>query len=412
MNSNIWKKNALLSYGAVAVMVIIAIITSISLSSGSSSTAQGSDSNKALIDALTVTTVNVDCVNVVNSTGGSTKAVDGKTYIVYDVGAIKSVPPRKWSDAISTPLQGESPPDKLQSAKGSVCQDPFYGVTLANFFANLNVDGVNVGDLNPWLALYKGSPDQINDQAAAFMPLLDVKNASEAQVQKAAQQNLEYQDFAAKLDTLLGRFNVDGIKSLKSTMNLHLTGGGLKVSGLPEVGVNPNQEALPALVLSVTLKGACAPAKVIGLNTGDQRPEVFATPSCQASPSTCKSNCTPNGGCTSNCTPSNCHQHTTGTCPPKKCPCVSPSQGAQPVPTPPSGPSGVPTKAPTPLPTNPTATTPNGGGYNPGSGGAPGGSTSDNGGTQTGNPSPTSPPTCNPSLGCGGAPTGSPTPPS
>lgn len=363
MNSYTWKKSAVVSYVAVIVLIVIAIITAVTLSNSSADDkpkdeSSGSDT-KALIDILTVTTVNVDCVEVANATGGSTKAIDGKTYVVYDIGATKPVPPRKWSDAISTPLKGKSPPDKLRQAKGAVCEDPLYGVTLANFFANLNVDGVNVGNLNPWLAPYKGSPEQVNDKAARFMPLLDVKSPTEEQVQKAAQKNLEYQEFAAKLDTLLGRFKVDGIKSLKSVMNLHLAGGGLKVSGLPEVGVNRHQEALPALVLSVTLKGACAPAKVIGLNTGDKRPEVFATPTCNEQPpgtGGCERNCNPNPGCTHDCTPPpGCTHDCTPTNPPTEtpCPCVDPTDVNQPVPTPDPGPSGVPTHEPSAQPTHP-----------------------------------------------------------
>jgi hypothetical protein len=388
MNSNTWKSSAFKSYAVVAVLVIIAIITSMSLSSGSpkptkDTNAGTDDSNTtALIDILTVKTVNVDCVNVLNANGGSTRAVDGKTYVVYDIGALKPVPPRKWSDAISTPMKGKSPPTKREYTQAEVCQNPHYGVTLANFFANLNVDGVNIGDLNPWLAPYKGSPKTVNDKAAAFMPLLDVSNASEEQANKAAQKNLEYQEFAAKLDTLLGRFKLDGVKRLKSVMNLHLVAGGLKVGGLPEVGINRHQEHLPALVLSVTLKGACAPAKVIGINTGDMRPEVFATPTCKtpstSTPSTeckgspckptpaCKHNCSPIPVCKHNCTPPTPHQ----------CPCIDPTEAAQPVPTPDPGPSGVPTHEPSAQPTVPVNTSspapPTPGGYNGGSTQQPG----------------------------------------
>ncbi|MFA5003773.1 MAG: hypothetical protein WC498_00640 [Candidatus Saccharimonadales bacterium] len=233
--------------------------------------------NAAVINALTVKTVNVDCSTLVKT------VKDGKaTLVVYDVGALKSVPPRKWSDALSTPLGGNSPPGKLKSQKAAVCNDPELGVSVANMFANLNVGGVNVGDLNPWLSPYKGSATQVNDKAAEFIPLLDVSNPSKAQSQNAVQKNVEYQALAARLDTLIGRFSLLGVKSMKSSQNWHLVAGGLAVGGLPEVGLNPNQENLPALILQVTEKGACAPLKVIGFNVGDKRPEVFPTPTCKS----------------------------------------------------------------------------------------------------------------------------------
>lgn len=325
MNSTRWMNKARMSWAAVGVLIVIAIITALVSSSGSSKAVSDNTNtdgttppkaDAAVINALTVKTVNTDC-----ATSAKTVKNGSQELVVYDVGAIKSTPPRKWSDALSTPLGGTSPPEMLTAQQAAVCEDPELGVSTANMFANLNVGGVNVGDLNPWLAPYKGDAGQINDKAAGFIPLLDVAHPSDAQVQEAAKQNIEYQALAARLDTLIGRFSNKGVNnSPKSSENWHLTAGGLAVGGLPEVGLNPNQESLPALMLEVTEKGACAPLKIIGFNTGDKRPEVFPTPTCQSPHKPGKSSTpmtsAPPKGCTSNCgsvpptCTSNCHPTT------------------------------------------------------------------------------------------------------
>ncbi|HWT55839.1 MAG TPA: hypothetical protein VN031_02280 [Candidatus Microsaccharimonas sp.] len=103
---------------------------------------------------------------------------------------------------------------------------------------------------------------------------------------------------------------------------------------------------------------------------------------------TCKQTgaCSPNCHTTGTCTPSNCHQ--TGTCTPPhhKCPCITPTQAQQPVPTPPPGPAGAPSQAPHQNPTVPANTAspapPTPGGYNGGSTQQPG---------QSGSPTPVVP---------------------
>lgn len=272
MTTQSWKKGAVTAWTAVAVLIVIAIITAISWSFGSrdvsdeppTPTGDGNGANPAVVKLLKVTSVTERC-----------ETVTKRHVVKYDVGALKGVPPRKWSDSVSTPLHGG-----LQGVKGAVCHDPLYGATVANMLAGLRVDGVSVVSLNPWLKPYQAT-SQINDHAEAFVPLLDVKSPSSAQVKAAVRENHDYQQLANRVNTLLSRFQVQGTDTLRSVKNWHLKAAGLKVDGLPEIGLDSRVDAKPALILEATLKNACAPVVRVGFNLGDKRPEVFVTPSCK-----------------------------------------------------------------------------------------------------------------------------------
>ncbi|HVS58140.1 MAG TPA: hypothetical protein VHD60_00155 [Candidatus Saccharimonadales bacterium] len=353
--------------------------TAPSASSSASASATASAISQAVIDALTVKSTSVDCPSIVNSHGGSTIASNDSTVVKWNIGALKGTPPRKWSDAISVPLPGSTPADQLANLQADICEDPLLGSTWANMLANLTVDGVSVGSLNSWLTPFSGDAKNINAQAASFVTLLDTSNPTDVEAATAAKQNVAWQQqVAEKLDTLLGRFQVVGVQTLSSVQNWHLVAGGLQVGGLPQVGLNSHQEKLPALVLQVTAKGACAPLKVIGANVGDQRPEVFVTPTCQppAAPSTSKT--PPPAPKTTPGKPKPSKTPTPTPTPSKsKCPCVPLPKASQPVPTPAPQPSSVHVStAPSAQPTQPVDTSspppPTPGGYNGGSSSQPG----------------------------------------
>lgn len=264
----------------IALLLVAGLLVAIALVwGGDRSQASVPPVSQDVINALTVRTVSVKCTTL---SGVETVKAGNDTVVKYDVGALKGTPPRKWSDAISTSLVGSNAAQKLENLQASVCVDPLTGSTAANMLANLRVGNVSVGSLNPWLSPFQET-SRISATAAGFIPLLDVKHPTSAQTAAAVKQNLAWQAVAERIDTLLTRFHLTGIETLQSVENWHLVAGGLVVGGLPEVGLNPQQEKLPALVLSVTEKGACAPLKVIGFNVGDKRPEVFATPVCTKS---------------------------------------------------------------------------------------------------------------------------------
>jgi hypothetical protein len=233
------------------------------------------------LQALTVTTVEANkCLELVGS---------GDGYVGWDIGALKrTVPdgPRLWNDSISIPLgeAGAEPSTMFREFQTNVCEDPILGSTWAYMFAHMEIGGVRVIDLNPWLEPFAVEPEEINDVARSFVPLVDVANPSTEQQTAAAEANRSWQAYAVRIVTLFERFTVGDVQSWTSVWNMHLTGGGVIVGNFPEVGVNPNQEALPALILSVTEKGQCAPIMLLGINVGDQRPEEFAPPACGTPP--------------------------------------------------------------------------------------------------------------------------------
>lgn len=339
--TNMTRQN-LRTLGALGVLfVLIAVVIGVFAPDGGNTrnaSASGSDTevSDALKDALTITTATLSCPESVLEHGGSTMASGSSTVVVFNnhIGALKGTPPRLWSDALTVPYTETEPVNMLGETQAEICFNPHYGTTVANFFANMSVGDVRIVDLNPWLAPFAGDASQINNLAAGYMPLLDVTDVTDEQAQEAVTQNIAWQQIAQRLGTLLTRFQVDGIRAEQSTLNYHLTGGGASVGGLPEVGLNPNQENLPSLMLKLTNKDACVPIKVIGFNVGDKRPEEFAPPTCEtpAPPATTPpprettpttrptpEETTPTMGPTPTTTPTTTPTPTTVPCPSGKC---------------------------------------------------------------------------------------------
>jgi len=285
VNINWWRARAVASVTVVLAVLAVALLLGLR---GDGTGDPGSDPppsttvpnvpNVELIGILTVDTTTVDCQQLLGE-DATMKLEDGTAVIRFEVGALKPVrmDGRAWSDAISNPLKATLPAEALKEIQAAICQDPLMGVTVAHLFAGLGVEGVKVVDLNDWLKPYAVEAAQINDLAVGFIPLLDVAPPTEEQVASAISQNLEYQDLAESLGTLLGRFQVVGIQAEQSVLNYHLDAGGLAVGKLPEVGLNPAQENLPALVLEANVKPGNCLARV-GFNVGDKRPEVFGCP--------------------------------------------------------------------------------------------------------------------------------------
>jgi hypothetical protein len=362
--------------------------------------------NQKTLTRLTVNYRNpgYDCARVVRAAGH--KVVNG--IYVYDVGVRHAVnrgnsSSRQWSDALSVPLPGATPAAKRHNLQVAICLDPYIGNAWAHALGTLSVSGHSVLSMNPWLRS-SANVTKVNDQAKRFGATLDPRSMglSAKSARHYVAVNRAWQKRASAIDELLAQFDPTAIRALPSVRNWHA----IPLSGtLPEVGLNPRQESLPALVLNVTQKGACAPLLSVGANVGDMRPEVFQTPTCKSTP-----HGTPPGnggctgtqcghqppGCTTNCghTPPGCTHNCT---PPHHCVCIHPNQVSQSPLPPPSQPSNVPTHEPSAQPTNPVDTNSPGA---PNTGGNNGGSTNNpvpSGPTGTGDPSapPSSVPTPN-----------------
>lgn len=257
----------------------------------------------AIIKALTVDTVSKSAVCKTDEYGN----------VAYQIDSLLGVPPRLWPDALSTPISATDPTAARVELQTAICKDPNLGSAWLTFMATtlrdklLAVTGIDLVKLNPELKAYTDQ-SAITTKATTFVPLLNVKTPTTAQVDNAVKQNAAWQQDAAVVNTLLERFAALGIDSRQSIVNYHLTDYALSVHALPTVGVNDKQENLPALIFAITEKGQCGEITTFGANTGDKRPELFEAKGCTppTTPGTTPGK-TPPGGSTTTCTvPTQC----------------------------------------------------------------------------------------------------------
>lgn len=259
--------------GIVMILVAALMAAAALLWGGTRPLATGDNADpivpQEVIDILTVNVSTIKCVDIVGAENVETTP-DGQQVVRPNIGALKSVPPRKWTDALSTPLD----PNTRKAVQRAICQDPLLGSTTAHMLSRLKVGDVSVLELNPWLKPFAGKASRINNVAVQYVPQLK----GTATIDEAIKANVAWQKQAELINTLLGRFKVQGVHKLKSTKNYHLTGGGLDVGGLPNVGLDPKQDKRSALILAVTAKNSKKCVLKIGFNLGDKRPEQFGCP--------------------------------------------------------------------------------------------------------------------------------------
>jgi hypothetical protein len=288
----------------------------------------------ALIKALTVKTTSASAECKTDEYGN----------VAYQIDSLLGVPPRMWSDAISTKISATDPAAARAELQLAICKDPNLGVAWLTFMATtvhdalLKATDIDLVKLNPELKGYTDA-SQITTKATAFVPLLNVDKPTTEQVDNAVKQNVAWQKDAAVVNTLLERFAALGIDSRQSIVNYHLTDYALSTHALPTIGVNDKQESLPALIFALTAKGQCGEITTFGANAGDKRPELFTAKDCTPPTTTtnkpgcttncgsttpgCTSNCGGTPGCTSHCTPPPC----TSMCPKNPADSVTPPPG-------------------------------------------------------------------------------------
>jgi len=233
------------------------------------------DDRAAMIAALTVST-----------TPASAKCeTDMYGNVTTNIESLLDVPLRLWPDSIGTPFVATDPVAIRAELQKSICQDPNIGSAWLTFVATtirdelLKSTGIDLLVLDPRLVAYT-DVSQITPTATTFIPLLNVKSPTKAQIDNAVSKNAAWRQDAELVNTLLGRFAVLGIDSRQSVVNYHLTDYGFDADALPVIGVNDGQENLPALIFSLTEKGQCGEILTFGTNVGDKRPELFAVQGC------------------------------------------------------------------------------------------------------------------------------------
>lgn len=296
---------------AVAVLAVVALLMgtfSYGFGHGGTSQEEQSDDqteqtddtveplDPALIEMLTVSTISDSARCETNDFG----------IVEPDIAALKGIPPRATADAISTPFKATKPADILSEAQVSICEDALYGSTVGVFFANDIADtfqkyGVDLVEVNPWLAEFVDA--DIATVADSYVLTEDeAKDATDEEISAALTKNREWQDQAARLNTMLERYEMLGIQELDSSVTYHITAP--VVGGLPSVGPDDKVDSLPALVFSFTQKNGCSVSE-FGLNLQDKRPELFtpdcSTPNPETTPPTTNTTPPTTPGCTTNC---------------------------------------------------------------------------------------------------------------
>jgi hypothetical protein len=235
---------------------------------------------------LTVDQPSVDCVQVVQMAHtGNIVNLGNTNDPVYGVqphiGALDGLVsntnhpgPRLWSDAIEGPLPNPSDASgSLEVIEATLCQDALFGTTTGNGLANWTVDGVKLGDLNPWLKADEfDASAPVNDIQVRADSYFPIKNSDGSETQ-TIQSNQAYQLYAEEEITLLNRMVNEGEGTHQTTENYYLSGAGLSAWGTPNVSLNSTQYRADAIWLDPTKKtGECMPE--FGFNTKDMRPET------------------------------------------------------------------------------------------------------------------------------------------
>jgi len=181
---------------------------------------------------------------------------------------------RLWNDAIEPPMTDPSNESgDLSQVLTKVCDDPLFGVTAANMFANMKVAGANIGDLNPWDKKYQfsaeGAANDIAEDASSFF---SVKNSDGSETTTPASE-AAYELLANDVDSLIQRFDYFGRATHPTTENYQLSGNGGTSDAMPQVRLNPKQYDADAVWFGSDEKtGGCFPE--FGFNIGDMRPET------------------------------------------------------------------------------------------------------------------------------------------
>lgn len=259
-----WKRAA--GIGVLAVALLVALLGVFAPGGNPQAAATTNTPSDEMQDALTIKTVSYNC------------KTDANGLVPPKIMALVPVKEggRKYSDSVSTPFVAPEPAGMLDEAKAEVCSNPHLGSTLASFFANLELGSVKVVDLNPWLQEFAGDPiSVVHKRAEYYVPLRDVANPTDEEVNTAAERNRAWQGVAEKVNTLLERFVLGSVEKKPSVRNYHLVAGGVVAGQLPPVENNPRQENLPALQLYLTEKGGETCLANVGLNDDDKRPELF-----------------------------------------------------------------------------------------------------------------------------------------
>jgi hypothetical protein len=170
------------------------------------------------------------------------------------------------TDGLGPSINTTDPTTALNDVMAEHCGNPTELDMSINAMKTLSPDGVNVYDSNPWMAKFEAIVAKKGGLREAF---LIHKSGDGSKIFVTAQ----YQQFAAKFNTLLLRLVNMGISAQNAVTNWHI--GGLTSGELPRATLNLGPDALNALVLEDDYKQVGC-VDEIGYNMTDRRFETFA----------------------------------------------------------------------------------------------------------------------------------------
>ncbi|MFT4532383.1 MAG: hypothetical protein ACI9T8_000403 [Candidatus Saccharimonadales bacterium] len=212
-----------------------------------------SDEDRSAADAYGVGLPSFDCVVDADHTVGRI-VIDGNTYIVPDIGAVKGTDPtvrntetKLRSGNLSTPIVTEIPLDKEQillQEQSAICEDLLLGFDAVHMLDQFVIDGKRLGDVdtNDWLRDNAGDVEDINDRALALLPQYEkaVADMDDDEIREMLVANDEYMEIANRVNTLLGMaYNSGLVVDVDAGLNHELEARGAQAGSLPEIVENP-----------------------------------------------------------------------------------------------------------------------------------------------------------------------------
>lgn len=184
--------------------------------------------------------------------------------------SLPDTPGRVWDDSVSTRFKAIDKDAQFTEFTSENCVNPTLLDASIEALNEAQIDGFSVAQANPWL-------QEFIDKSKGGLKVWLTHKASDTKgfyVTDTSTGNFQY--YAQMANTLLRVLDNQGTKTATSSVNW--PSNTLVVDMLPRVHkvTDPKrQENKPFLALTFTTKAGEACPYVLGINTGDKRPETF-----------------------------------------------------------------------------------------------------------------------------------------
>jgi hypothetical protein len=177
------------------------------------------------------------------------------------------------TDALSTPIQGETIDEKYADFEQKLCTEPLLLAETASVLARVEVGGVRLSDENTFLQRFLVEPSDINDLAREYVPSAGSNAVLTGEAQaRAIDANLLMQNDAEQVIDLLRQMLRFGEVDATAGYNLGLAEL-LATNQIPDLELKPSYDG--EFITYVWTDKASGCVLVLGVNTGDGRMTVL-----------------------------------------------------------------------------------------------------------------------------------------